>query len=68
MKKFKTILMAVVAFVVVAAGFFVYRWATATPTCDCMFPNSKRYGVIGSGGKCRVVECVPPAGAPKNNP
>ena len=57
MKKFKPIMMCVMALVVVVAGFYVYRWSTAKPKCNCMFPNSKRYGVIGQGGGCKVVDC-----------
>ena len=57
MKKSKVTMMCVLALVVIAAGLYVYRWSTAKPKCNCMFPNSKRYGVIGQGGGCRVVDC-----------
>jgi hypothetical protein len=56
-KRLKLLMMCVLAFVAVTAGWYIYRSANAKPVCDCMFPNSKRYGVMGSGGTCRVVEC-----------
>ena len=54
--------MCVLALVVIA-GLYVYRRSTTKPKCDCMFPNSGRYGVIGLGGGCRVVDCEPPKAA-----
>ena len=60
MKKSKIIKMCVLALVVIAASLYVYRRSTIKPKCDCVFPNSGRYGVIGMGGGCRVIDCVPP--------
>lgn len=56
-KKYRVIMMSILALAVVAGGLFIYRLATATPQCDCMFPNSKRYGVISAGGTCKEVKC-----------
>jgi hypothetical protein len=56
-KKLKAIMMCVVALVMVTTGLYVYRWANTKPKCNCLFPNSKRYGVVGQGGVCRVVDC-----------
>lgn len=66
MKKFKAIMMTVLALVVVAASFYIYRWSTAKPKCNCMFPNSYRYGVVSQGGVCREVDCEVPAKRPSN--
>jgi len=63
MKKSKVTMMCVLALVAIAAGLYVYRWSTTKPKCNCMFPNSKRYGVIGQGGVCRVVDCEVPQAA-----
>jgi hypothetical protein len=65
-KKSKAIMMCVLALVVIAAGLYVYRRSTTKPKCNCLFPNSGRYGVIGQGGVCRVVDCeIPQAAAAK---
>lgn len=63
MKKFKAVVMTVAALVAVVAGLYIYRWSNTKPKCNCMFPNSKRYGVVSAGGVCRVAECEPPASA-----
>ena len=55
--KFKVIKLCVLAVIFVSAGWGVYYLANRTPVCDCMFPNSHRYGVIGAGGTCRVAPC-----------
>ena len=60
MRKSKVFVMCILAMVVIAAGLYVYRWSTTKPKCNCMFPNTKTYGVIGQGGKCRVVDCEIP--------
>lgn len=66
MKKSKVIVMCVLALVVIGAGLYVYRWLTTKPKCDCMYPNSRQYGVIGRGGVCRVVDCeIPQTAAAK---
>ena len=59
--RLKAIMMCVLALVVVAAGVYVYRWSNTKPKCNCMFTESKRYGVIGRGGGCMLVECEKPA-------
>jgi hypothetical protein len=56
-KRLKVMMMCVLAVLIVTTGWFIYHSANAKPVCNCMFPNSRRYGVIGSGGNCRVVEC-----------
>ena len=64
MKRSKLILMCVLAVVVVIpAGLYVYRRSTTKPKCNCMFPNTRKYGVIGFGGGCRVVDCEVPQAA-----
>lgn len=55
--KLKAIMMCVVALMMLTTGLYVYRWANTKPKCNCLFPNSKRYGVVGQGGVCRVVDC-----------
>lgn len=62
MKKSKLLIMCILALVVIAVGLYVYR-STTKPKCTCMFPNTKRYGVIGAGGVCRVVDCEIPQAA-----
>jgi hypothetical protein len=58
MKKSKLITLCVLALVVfIAGGLYVYRRSTVKPKCNCMFPATGEYGVIGSGGKCKVVDC-----------
>jgi len=57
MRRSKVIMMCVLALVVISAGLYVYRRITIKPKCNCMFPNSGRYGVIGQGGQCRVIDC-----------
>jgi hypothetical protein len=63
MKKSKIILMCVLAVVVITVGLYVYRRSTTKPKCNCMFPNTGKYGVIGFGGACRVVDCEAPQAA-----
>ena len=50
-------MVCVLTLVVIAVGLYGYRWLTAKPKCNCMFPDTKQYGVIGPGGGCRVVDC-----------
>lgn len=56
-KKFRVVKMCTLAVVFATVGLCVYYLASAKPVCNCKFPNSGRYGVIGAGGTCRVVEC-----------
>ena len=65
-KRFKAVVMCVLALVAVVASWYVYRWSVAKPKCNCMFPQSKRYGVVGRGGTCRVVDCEIPTNQPSN--
>lgn len=55
--KLKALMMCFLALLVFTSGFYVYRWASAKPKCNCMYPNTKQYGVIGQGGTCRIVDC-----------
>lgn len=54
-------MMCILALTFMTAGLFLYKALNATPKCDCKFPNSKRYGVIGAGGTCRMVPCEVPS-------
>lgn len=40
----------------VAAAYF----RKGEPECNCFFPNTGKYGVMGGGGKCVPTACVPP--------
>jgi hypothetical protein len=56
-KRFKAAMMCILALTFMTAGLYIYKALNSKPKCDCMFPNSKEYGVISAGGKCRVVPC-----------
>lgn len=56
-KRFRAVMMCILAVTFMTTGLYIYKALNSKPKCDCMFPNSKQYGVISSGGKCEVVPC-----------
>lgn len=39
-----------------AAGFYAWRVTSQKPECNCVFPNTKEYGVI-KDDECVVTDC-----------
>jgi hypothetical protein len=54
--RLKYIVAILILVLLLVAGFHVFRVSPTKPSCNCMFPNSNRYGVI-TNGRCIEVRC-----------
>jgi flagellar basal body-associated protein FliL len=55
-KKSKTLISVLVLIMLAAAGFYAWRVSSQKPECNCVFPNTKEYGVI-KDDECVVTDC-----------
>ena len=58
LRRQRLIISVVALIVLIGLGYFVWRTSSEKPECNCVFTQTRDYGVI-KGDECVVVACKP---------
>lgn len=55
-RRLKLIISVVAVVVLMVVGYYVWHFSSEKPQCNCVFSQTREYGVI-KDGECVVVDC-----------